>query len=161
MKKLKISFNAADKTGRGSVFVFHGKKNETYLRARVENTSSQNLGLARLFLTRIERVTRGKRTIITDDTLPLNWAMMSGADVIFFASYAHQADILTFAEGAKALTPMVTRRAPAYWPQELAQPGEYRLSLLLAGENIAPTRAVLQIKWPMKDPASCRFTITR
>lgn len=148
MKKLKLTFDKNDKSGRGSVFVFAGKKNEIYLRARIQNTSSQNLGRARLFLTRIERVNGRRRTLITDDTFGLNWALTSGADVEFWPGYTHNADILTFTQGAKHFTPMVTRRAPSYWPQALAIPGEYRLSLLLTGENSLPVRATLKVQWP-------------
>lgn len=161
MKKLKLSFDTKDKTGRGCIFVFGGKTDEIYLRAFVENTSNENLGTARLFLTRIEHVARGKRTRITDDTFPLNWALTSGADVSFFPGYRHYADILTFTTGAKSFAPMVTRRSPSYWPASLSAPGEYHLHLLLTGENTLPTRAVLKIQWPMKNPTGCRFQVSK
>lgn len=164
MKTLKLSFDKSDTSGRGSVFMYQGDKTSTYLRALVENASAANAGLARLFLTKIEFIpasAKGKPVVVTADTLKLNWALTSGADVEFYSGYRHFADIITWQEGDKAFTPMVAGKAPAYWAMDLAQKGSCKLSLLLAGPNINPIRASLKFSWPMKDTSICEFKIEK
>ena len=160
MTSLKLSFDSADTSGRGSVFVFRdpkAKKTEVYLRAKVANPGNINAGLARLFLTRMERVDpKGKKSLITDDTLPFNWANSAGADREFYPGFEHYADLVTFTEGAKAFKPM-TLRTPAYWEWELGVAGVYHLHLLLAGATIQPRQAVFQLKWPLKNLSLANF----
>jgi hypothetical protein len=148
---LKLSFDPKDTTGRESIFsLAEGKRLGIYLRAKVANPTTKNLGVVRLFLTAIERISAGgEKTVITSDTLPLNWAMSSGKDVVFYAGYEHFVDLATFTLGGKIWKPMTTR-SPVYWPRELAYRGTYRMHLLLAGEKISPQRALFELVWPMK-----------
>ena len=158
MHSLLFSFNGADTTGRGSVFVFRsGKKSEVYLRAHVSNPTLAHAGLARVFLTRLERVdAKGKKTTLTHDTLPLNWALTSGADVNFYPGYEHFCDLAHFTLGGKSWAPMVTR-APSYWAQELSAPGIYRLHLLLTGPALKPQSAIFELRWPIKKISKDNF----
>jgi hypothetical protein len=162
MTTLSFSFDTNDKTGRGSVFVYkNGKKTEVYLRARVANLSHLHAGAARVFLTRLEKVdNKGEKTVITSDTLPLNWALMSGADVVFYPDYEHYVDLLTFTLGGKTFEPMTVGKKPIYWKKELSSSGIYRLHLLLTGPAIKPVAAIFELKWPAKKTDASSFSFT-
>ena len=168
MTSLQLSFDARDASGRGSVFVYKapsakGKKTPPaiYIRARVENTSLADAGLARLFLARLERIdSKGNKKLLSADSFPLNWALTSGADVHFPAGYGHYADILSFPQGAKTFALMSTR-PHGYLKADLGAPGIYRFHLLLTGALIKPTEAILELRWPMKKLSSENFSFSK
>jgi hypothetical protein len=111
-------------------------------------------------LTRLERVdAKGKLTLITDDTLAMNWANSGGADREFYPGFEHYADLLTYTEGAKSFSPM-TLRHPAYWAWELKTPGIYRMHLLLTGPMIEPLKAVFEMTWPVKKLENAQWSLS-
>lgn len=150
---LQLAFDAHDTTGRGCIFTHKApkaKKSEVYVRAKVENITNLNAGICRLFLTRLERVdAKGKKTLLCDDTLELNWAASGSEDREFWADFEHYADIVYFVEGAKGFELMSLRKF-SHFKADLAKAGIYRLHLLLAGENTKPQRAIMEFKWPAK-----------
>jgi hypothetical protein len=162
MNTLQMSFISDDSTGRGSVFVLkNGFYKEVYLRVRVANPSLVNAGTARVFLTRLERVEpSGEKTVITQDTLALNWSRASVPDVIFYPGYEHFADLLTFTMGSRLWLP-ITLRTTDYWRKELVKPGIYRMHLLLTGPAIQPVEAIFEMNWPIKklSPECFSFSI--
>ncbi len=157
--QLKFAFVPTDTTTCGCIFT-SGKSREVYLRAHVSNPTNANAGPARLFLTRLERQdVKGTRTLLCDDSLPLNWAFSHGATIEFFGGMEHYADLLRFTLGAKTWAPM-TLTFPSLFKKELSASGIYRLHLLLAGPSVEPLRAIFELRWPVKKLLASAFSFS-
>ncbi|NQT17771.1 MAG: hypothetical protein HQ582_33760 [Planctomycetes bacterium] len=105
---------------------------------RVLATCSSRIGVTaracQPFLTRIERVAP-HYCELHHDPIPLNWAYIGHQALDIHPQMAFYFDIVAVNSAENILRPQTTVD-PMTWPTLLSQPGRYRFSVTLSGENI-------------------------
>ncbi len=102
----------------------------------------------RAFLTRIERRGPGetKYTELHHDPIPLNWAYIGSDPLDISPGMKFYFDVVAVNSSQNLLEPQTTI-SPVTWAELLKEPGRYRFSIELAGDNVGPVPETVEFEW--------------
>lgn len=100
------------------------------------------------FLTKIEKLDPGMNNYreLHHDPIPLNWAYVGDQAVDIHPKMEFYFDIVEVNSAQNLLMPQTTI-APVTWTALLREPGRYRFSVVLSGENIRPVQRTIEFEW--------------
>lgn len=147
---VRLVFRPNIEFGRGCVFLTgttHPNVTAKYVRILVECSSKWGIVArgCRPYLTRIERIEPEYRVLHTDP-LPLSWAQMSDVPLDIHSQMKFYFDVVAVDNSENRLRPQ-TIVAPEVWTPLLEQPGKYRFSAVVCGENINPVQVEVTFEW--------------
>jgi hypothetical protein len=121
-----------------------------YIRVLAKCTSRVGVTANRCkpFLTKIEKrdpALNGYREL-HHDPLPLNWAYIGDQQLDIHPEMEFYFDVAEVNSAQNLLRPQTTI-APETWAALLREPGTYRFSVVLSGENIRPVPLSIEFEW--------------
>lgn len=130
-----------------------GVNNAIWVRIKVKNQGKRLARSCQPFLTSIKKKNNdGKYDLVHSDMLPLHWAFRNGKrqPAIDIPGKLHAfCDVFNTISGASHFLPR-TVAEPCAWEKLLKEPGEYRLKVVVGGDNIVPQKKCLYIRWTNK-----------
>ncbi len=119
---------------------------------RVLAKCSSRIGLTanrcKPFLTKIEKHDPVANTYreLHHDPLPLNWAYIGDLQLDIHPKMEFYFDVAEVNSAQNLLRPQTTI-APETWAKLLREPGRYKFSVVLSGENIRPVPLTIEFDW--------------
>src|SRR5262249_7996720 len=102
----------------------------------------------RPFLTKIERFAPALNDYkeLHHDPLPLNWAYIGNQALDINPEMEFYFDVIEVNRNANLWRPQTTI-APQVWVELLREPGKYKFSVVLSGDNIKPVQQTVEFQW--------------
>ena len=115
------------------------KVSAKYIRVLATCSARTTANLCKPFLTRIEKhdSTLGGYKELHHDPLPLNWAFIGDQQWDIHPEMAFYFDVFRVHSDDNSICPQTTI-SPETWTKLIQEPGRYRFTVVLAGENIGP-----------------------
>lgn len=129
-----------------------GHKN-AWVRLRVVNRTKRLAKSCQPFLTHVAKMGSNRQWwVIHSDMLPLQWAFRHDERAIDIPGELESfCDVLLTQEGVPHFHPSTTAKMmDGNWERLLNEPGDYRLTVTIGGDNMAPHSVCLYVRWTGK-----------